>query len=70
MSEKMTAEDFINNISEVLTEHGQKGKSVSFFGEDSKSSSVAGQINRIFGRQKPVYNLLGGGKCTSLFMCS
>ncbi|XP_016901193.2 reticulon-like protein B8 isoform X1 [Cucumis melo] len=68
MSEKMIAEDLFNNISEVLAEHGQKGKSVSFFGEDNKASSVAGQINRIFGRQKPVYNLLGGGKSADVLL--
>lgn len=70
MSEKITAEDLLNNISEALAEHGQKAKSVSFFGEDNKSSSVAGQIKRIFGRQKPVYHLLGGGRCISLFLYS
>lgn len=70
MSEKITAEDLLNNITEALAEHGQKVKSVSFFGEDNKSASVTGQIQRIFGRQKPVYHLLGGGKCMSLFVYS
>ncbi|XP_038899522.1 reticulon-like protein B8 isoform X1 [Benincasa hispida] len=68
MSEKITAEDLLHNISEALAEHGQKAKSVSFFGEDNKSSSVAGQIKRIFGRQKPVYHLLGGGRSADVLL--
>lgn len=68
MSEKITAEDILHNIAETLAEQGQKAKSVSFFGEDSKSSSVASQINRLFGRQKPVHHILGGGKCISVYI--
>ncbi|XP_022982425.1 reticulon-like protein B8 [Cucurbita maxima] len=68
MSERITAEEILSNISEVLAEHGQKAKSVSFFGEDSKSSSVTGQIKRIFGRQKPVYHILGGGKSADVLL--
>lgn len=63
MPEKTTAENILNNIVETLAESGSKQKSVSFFGEE-KSNSVASQFNRLFGRQKPVHNLLGGGKCS------
>ncbi|XP_022136522.1 reticulon-like protein B8 [Momordica charantia] len=68
MSEKITAEDILHNIAETLAEQGQKAKSVSFFGEDSKSSSVASQINRLFGRQKPVHHILGGGKSADVLL--
>ena len=59
MSEKITAEKLLNTLVETLTE---KQKSGSFFEED-KSSSVSYQFNRLFGRQKPVHHILGGGKC-------
>lgn len=62
MPEKITAEDFMNNIVEKLAEGIPRQKSVSFFEED-KSNSAASQFNRLFGRQKPVHNILGGGKC-------
>ncbi|XP_019459862.1 PREDICTED: reticulon-like protein B8 [Lupinus angustifolius] len=58
MSDKITPENLFNNIVETLAD---KHKSVSFF-EEEKSSSVATQFNRLFGRQKPVHHILGGGK--------
>jgi len=59
MSEKTTAENLIENLVDTFVD---KKKSVSFF-EDDKSDSVSSQINRLFGRQKPVHHVLGGGKC-------
>jgi len=67
MPEKTTAENILNNIVETLAESGSKQKSVSFFGEE-KSNSVASQFNRLFGRQKPVHNLLGGGKSADVLL--
>lgn len=64
MSEK--AENLLNNFVETLAESTTKQKSVSFFGEE-KSESVSSQFNRLFGRQKPVHHLLGGGKCKNIF---
>lgn len=69
MPEKITAEDFLNNIVETLKESVPRQKSVSFFEED-KSNSVASQFNRLFGRQKPVHNILGGGKCKEISFSS
>lgn len=66
MSEKITAEDLLNNIV-GLAESSSKQKSVSFFGDD-KSDSVSSQISRLFGRQKPIHNLLGGGKCRVIML--
>lgn len=59
MSDKITAEGLLNSLVETIAE---KQKSVSFFEED-KSNSVSSQFNRLFGRQKPVHHILGGGKC-------
>ncbi|KAK4769806.1 hypothetical protein SAY87_030338 [Trapa incisa] len=67
MPEKITAEDFMNNIIEKLTDSIPRQKSISFFEED-KSNSVASQFNRLFGRQKPVHNLLGGGKSADVLL--
>ncbi|CAL0307452.1 unnamed protein product [Lupinus luteus] len=58
MSNKITPENLFNNIVETLAE---RQKSVSFF-EEEKSDSVATQFNKLFGRQKPVHHILGGGK--------
>ena len=62
MPEKTTAENILDNIVETLADNVSKQKSVSFFGEE-KSNPVTSQLNRLFGRQKPLHNLLGGGKC-------
>lgn len=62
MTEKTTAANILNNLVETLAESSGKQKSVSFF-EENKSDSVTSQINRLFGRQKPVHRILGGGKC-------
>ena len=59
MSDKITAENLIHSLVDTFTE---KQKSESFF-EEEKSNSVSSQIKRLFGRQKPVHHLLGGGKC-------
>lgn len=66
MSEKITAEDLLNNIV-GLAESSSKQKSVSFFGDD-KSDSVSSQISRLFGRQKPIHKILGGGKCMVIML--
>ncbi|KAG4964461.1 hypothetical protein AAZX31_14G030900 [Glycine max] len=64
MSEKITAEKLLNTLVETLTE---KQKSGLFFEED-KSSSVSSQFNRLFGRQKPVHHILGGGKSADVLL--
>ncbi|PRQ52164.1 hypothetical protein RchiOBHm_Chr2g0152491 [Rosa chinensis] len=67
MPEKITAEDLLNNIVGTIAESSSKQKSVSFFGDD-KSDSVGSQLNRLFGRQKPVHHLLGGGKSADVLL--
>ncbi|XP_004303903.1 PREDICTED: reticulon-like protein B8-like [Fragaria vesca subsp. vesca] len=66
MPEKITPEDLLNNIV-GLAENSSKQKSVPFFGDD-KSDSVSSQLNRLFGRQKPVHHLLGGGKSADVLL--
>ena len=65
MSEK--AENLLNNIVETLAESGSKQKAVSFFGEET-SETVSSQFKRLFGRQKPVHHILGGGKCRNIIL--
>ncbi|PON89678.1 Reticulon [Trema orientale] len=65
MSEK--AENLLNNLVETLAESGSKQKAVSFFGEET-SEKVSSQFNRLFGRQKPVHHILGGGKSADVLL--
>ncbi|KAF8413444.1 hypothetical protein HHK36_001431 [Tetracentron sinense] len=67
MPEKITAENLLNNIMEKIADNIPKQKSVSFFEED-KSNSVSAQINRLFGREKPVHKVLGGGKSADVLL--
>lgn len=67
MPEGITAEKILNNIMETISDNAQKKKSVSFF-EEEKSNSVTSQFKRLFGREKPVYNLLGAGKSADLML--
>ncbi|PSS15981.1 Reticulon-like protein [Actinidia chinensis var. chinensis] len=67
MPEGITAEGLLNNLMETLADNVSKQKSVSFF-EEEKSSSVSDQFNRLFGRQKPVHHLLGGGKSADVLL--
>ncbi|EEF40861.1 reticulon-like protein B8 [Ricinus communis] len=66
MAEKKTAEKFLNNLVEVLADSVPKQKSVSFFEEET--SSVTARFHRLFGRQKPVHHLLGGGKSADVLL--
>ncbi|PHU07911.1 Reticulon-like protein B8 [Capsicum chinense] len=61
MPEGITAENLLNNIRDTLSDGAPKHKSASFFQEESESS-VSAQLNRLFGRQKPIHHCLGGGK--------
>ncbi|KAK9266480.1 hypothetical protein L1049_024243 [Liquidambar formosana] len=66
MPEGKTTEKILNSLAE-FADSVSKQKSVSFF-EEEKSKSVTDQFNRLFGRQKPVYNLLGGGKSADVLL--
>ncbi|WVY93833.1 hypothetical protein V8G54_032921 [Vigna mungo] len=55
MSDRITAENLIESLVDTFVD---KKKSVPFF-EGDKSDSVGSQINRLFGREKPVHHILG-----------
>lgn len=61
MPEGITSENLLNNIMETLSDGIAKQKSGSFFEESSKS--VTSKFSKLFGRQKPIHHILGGGKC-------
>ncbi|WCJ25071.1 Reticulon family protein [Euphorbia peplus] len=65
MADKFTAEKILNNLVETLGDNLPRKKSVSFFEE---TSSVTSQFNRLFGRQKPLHHLLGGGKSADVLL--
>jgi hypothetical protein len=82
MSEKITAEKLLNTLVETLGERQKSGsffekqKSGSFFEkqnsgsffEDVTANSMTSQFNKLFGREKPVHHILGGGKCMAMAM--
>ncbi|KAL6554423.1 hypothetical protein OROMI_020096 [Orobanche minor] len=68
MPEVITAEALMSNIMETFSDSVSKHKKVSFFVEEEKSNSVTSQFNRLFGREKPVHHLLGGGKSADVLL--
>lgn len=60
MPERITAENLLCNVVDTLADSVPKQKPMTFFEEQRSMSS---QMNRLFGRQKPLHKLLGGGKC-------
>ncbi|MBA0779762.1 hypothetical protein Gotri_003973 [Gossypium trilobum] len=66
MPEKIP-EDLFNNLVETIADSVSKQKSVSFF-EEEKSNSVVSGFNRLFGRQRPVHHILGGGKSADVML--
>lgn len=67
MPEGITPGSLLNNVVETIADGVSKKKSVSFFQEDEKSA-VGAQFNRLFGRQKPIHNILGGGKSADVLL--
>ncbi|KAL1560908.1 Reticulon-like protein B8 [Salvia divinorum] len=67
MPEGITAEALMSNIMETFSDSVSKNKTVSFF-EGERSNSVSYQFNRLFGREKPVHHLLGGGKSADVLL--
>ncbi|CAN6465294.1 unnamed protein product [Victoria cruziana] len=58
------AADNILIMAEAIAENIPKQKCVSFFKEDT----IKTQFNRLFGRQKPIHHLLGGGKSADVLL--
>ncbi|GLJ44703.1 hypothetical protein SUGI_0939880 [Cryptomeria japonica] len=70
MSERsglLAAENLVNNFVESFADSIPKESSSTFF-ERSEKSSVSESFNRLFGRQKPVHHLLGGGKSADVLL--
>lgn len=63
------AESLIDKITEKF--HGSDSSSDSDDDNDIKSaaSAVKSKIYRLFGREKPVHKVLGGGKRTNILLC-
>ncbi|XP_076950568.1 reticulon-like protein B8 [Bidens hawaiensis] len=66
MSEGITPENLINNIMDTLSDKHHSQSSGSLFEE--KSHSVTAEFNKLFGRQKPVHHILGGGKSADVLL--
>ncbi|CAK9137014.1 unnamed protein product [Ilex paraguariensis] len=64
--EESKVESVMEKISEKI--HGHDSSSSSSDSEDDKSSSLKSKVYRIFGREKPVHKVLGGGKPADLFL--
>jgi type IV secretory pathway VirB4 component len=57
-------ENIINAIVGTLFDKVPRQKSFKLFEEKSSTShSVSAQMNKVFGRQKTIHQILGGGKC-------
>ncbi|CAI9275329.1 unnamed protein product [Lactuca saligna] len=67
MPEGITSENLMNNIMDTLSDKLQKQNSGSFFVEE-KSHTVSSQFNKLFGRQKPIHHILGGGKSADVLL--
>ncbi|KAH0904991.1 hypothetical protein HID58_044494 [Brassica napus] len=65
MHEKNIVEDVINDFVDNFTETVQKKKNVSFFEQDD---TVSSRFNRMFGREKPIHHVLGGGKSADVLL--
>lgn len=64
MHEKSIVEDVIGDLVDNFTETVHKKKNVSFF--EQEEDTVSSRFNRLFGREKPIHHVLGGGKCKKL----
>jgi hypothetical protein len=69
--EEHKEESMMEKLSEKIHVHDHSSSSSSSSSDsdgDKKSSSFNAKINRLFGREKPVHKILGGGKAADMFM--
>ncbi|XP_056845393.1 reticulon-like protein B8 isoform X1 [Raphanus sativus] len=66
MHEKSIVEDVIGDLVDNFAETVHKKKNVSFFEQDE--DTVASRFNRLFGREKPIHHVLGGGKSADVLL--
>ncbi|KVH95363.1 reticulon-like protein B1 [Cynara cardunculus var. scolymus] len=55
-------ESFMEKITEKIHGHKDDSSSSSDSDDDSKISAIKSKVFRLFGREKPVHNVFGGGK--------
>ncbi|KAK6130002.1 hypothetical protein DH2020_036251 [Rehmannia glutinosa] len=60
-------ESLMDKISDKIHGHGSSSSSSSE-SEDEKPSSFKAKVNRLFGREKPLHRVLGGGKPADVFL--
>ncbi|KAG9439623.1 hypothetical protein H6P81_019788 [Aristolochia fimbriata] len=65
MPESATPENILSSIMETFADSVPKQKLGSYFVEDS---SVSAQMNRLFGRQRSMHKVLGGGKSADVLL--
>ncbi|KAK8663706.1 hypothetical protein V6N13_083513 [Hibiscus sabdariffa] len=64
---EITSEDLLSNLVETIADSVSNQKSAPLF-EEEKSNSVVSSFNRIFGRERPVHHILGGGKSADVLL--
>ncbi|KAF5730040.1 hypothetical protein HS088_TW20G00410 [Tripterygium wilfordii] len=65
--EESAGESLMDKISEKIDDHDSSSSSDSDHDEKSSPSSIKSKISRLFGREKPVHKVLGGGKVLFLW---
>ncbi|GFP88952.1 reticulon-like protein b2 [Phtheirospermum japonicum] len=67
--EEKKDESLMHKISDKIHGHDSSSSSSSSSdSEDEKKSSLKAKVNRLFGREKPVHRVLGGGKPADVFL--
>ncbi|XP_057864545.1 reticulon-like protein B8 [Cryptomeria japonica] len=66
-SRRVSAENLLDNFMETFAHNVPKKSSEPVF-ESTEKSTVSDSFNRLFGREKPVHHLLGGGKSADVLL--
>lgn len=64
---RVSAENLLNNVMETLADSIPKSSPSTFF-ESNEKPSVSVTFNRLFGRQRPVHRILGGGQSADVLL--
>ncbi|EYU23406.1 hypothetical protein ABFS82_01G067300 [Erythranthe guttata] len=66
--EEKHGESFMEKIAEKIHGHGSSSSSSSSDSDDEKTASLKSKVYRLFGREKPVHKVLGGGQPADLLL--
>ncbi|KAK4400910.1 Reticulon-like protein B2 [Sesamum angolense] len=66
--EEKKEESLIEKIADKVHAHDSSSSSSSSDSDDDKTSSLKKKVYRLFGREKPVHRVLGGGKPADVFL--